>query len=200
MRQACYLRRIGRLKVYSCEFSFRGRKSILGQSLLDNVVQPRLLKNFDFTLLFAALAIIIYGCVMIYSASRGGRVGAGYVERQVIWAVLGLVGAAIIATIDHAIFHRYAGRLYFLTVIVLLVVLKGGHTAKGRATVDWGGELSNPALGVREDSHYHCAGGVSCQANRSNPQLQDLCPFVYLSGHSDAVHPSSSRTWAPVWF
>ncbi len=94
-------------------------------------MDERHFKNFDFTLLFAALAIVGFGCAMIYSASSGGREGVGYVEKQIIWAVLGLVGAVITASIDHAVYHRYAGKLYFFTILVLLAVLKIGDASKG---------------------------------------------------------------------
>ncbi len=126
--------------------AYRGRKSVFGPNILDDVVEPRLLKNFDFTLLFAALAIVVYGCVMIYSASRGGRVGAGYVERQAIWALLGLVGAAIIASIDHAIFHRYAGQALRSYPHPASLCPQGGSLIEGRAAMDRGGGIPNPTL------------------------------------------------------
>lgn len=88
-------------------------------------------KNFDFALLLSVLGILAYGFAMIYSASSGGREGAGYVEKQIIWAVLGFILAVIVASIDHAIYHRYAGKIYFLTVILLLAVLKLGDASKG---------------------------------------------------------------------
>lgn len=91
----------------------------------------RLLKNFDFTLLLVTLGIIAFGCAMIYSASRGGSAGAGYVERQLIWACLGLAGAIVVASIDLSIYYRYIGKLYVLTIIVLVAVLKVGHASKG---------------------------------------------------------------------
>ena len=94
-------------------------------------LDERHFRNFDFTLLWATLAIILYGCAMIYSASSGGALGAGYVEKQVIWAVLGLIGAAVVASIDHSVYHRYAGKLYVVTILVLLAVLVVGDSSKG---------------------------------------------------------------------
>ncbi|MHB9038406.1 MAG: rod shape-determining protein RodA, partial [Armatimonadota bacterium] len=97
----------------------------------DSIVDSRHFKNFDFSLLMLTLAIIAFSCVTIYSASRGGAVGTGYVERQIMWAVLGLVAAGVMASIDTSIFHRYAGKLYTINLIMLLAVLVAGHSSKG---------------------------------------------------------------------
>lgn len=95
------------------------------------MVERRLLRNFDFTLLAVTLAIIIYGCAMIYSAGKGGAMGAGYLERQVMWALVGLFGAAVVASVDHGVYNRYAGKLYGATLVMLLAVLLVGDASKG---------------------------------------------------------------------
>ena len=92
------------------------------------LVERRFLKNFDFTLLLATLAIIASSCAMIFSASSGG---AGLVEKQVMWAILGLIGAAVVASIDHTLYHRYVGKFYIIMIFALIAVLKLGHSAKG---------------------------------------------------------------------
>ena len=60
------------------------------------MVDRRLLKNIDLVLLLATLGIVACGCAMIYSASSGGSKGTGYVEKQAVWALLGLIGAVVI--------------------------------------------------------------------------------------------------------
>lgn len=95
------------------------------------MVDKRHFKNFDFPLMFATLGIILFGCAMIYSASSGGRAGASYVEKQVIWVILGSIGAAVVASIDHSIYHRYAKHLYIGTLLVLIAVLQVGDASKG---------------------------------------------------------------------
>ena len=110
------------------------------------MVERRLLKNFDFTLLLVTLAIIGFSCAMIYSASSGGRIGAGYVEKQIMWAIFGLIGAAIIASIDHTIYHRYAGKLYGVMILMLLAVLTVGHSSKGATRwIGFGGFQIQPS-------------------------------------------------------
>ena len=91
----------------------------------------RLLKNLDFALLFAAVAIFLYGCLAIYSASKGGNAGAKLVERQLVWAVIGCVAALVVASIDLGVFERIATKLYIVNFALLLAVVALGHSSKG---------------------------------------------------------------------
>lgn len=91
----------------------------------------RLLKNLDFALLFAAAAILAYGCFTIYSASKGGNAGARLVERQLVWGILGFVAAVVVASIDLGVFERIAGKLYAVNIALLLAVVVSGSSAKG---------------------------------------------------------------------
>lgn len=91
----------------------------------------RLLKNFDFALFLAAMAIVAFGCTMIYSASKGGHVGTRFVERQVVWAVIGLIAGAVVASIDYGIFHRISGKLYAINIVMLLAVIVLGANSHG---------------------------------------------------------------------
>jgi len=95
------------------------------------MVDSRHLKNFDITLFLTTLALIVYSCLMIYSAGSGGSKAVGYVEKQIVWAILGLIGAAVVASIDHTIYQRYAGKLYWLTLAMLTAVILLGHSSKG---------------------------------------------------------------------
>ena len=91
----------------------------------------RLLKNLDFALLFAAAAILAFGCLAIYSASKGGDAGMRIVSRQLVWAVIGFVAAVVVASIDHGVFERLAGKIYVINILLLLAVLATGSSAKG---------------------------------------------------------------------
>ena len=95
------------------------------------ILDKRLLKNLDFTLLFVVIAILAYGCAMIYSASRGGSTAAGYVERQLVWAVIGTIIAIAVASIDTSVYNKIAGKLYGSIVFLLIAVLVMGHSSKG---------------------------------------------------------------------
>lgn len=95
------------------------------------MVERRLFKNFDFGLVLLMLAITIYGLAIVYSASRGGAAGAGYVQRQLMWAVAGMVAFALAASIDHKSYPRISGWLYFVNLVLLAAVLVIGAERKG---------------------------------------------------------------------
>lgn len=99
--------------------------------LAGKTLDRRLLKNLDFALVFAAAAILVFGCFAIYSASKGGDAGMRLVSRQVVWAVIGFVAAVVVASIDHGVYERIAGKLYIINLVLLLAVVVTGHSSKG---------------------------------------------------------------------
>ena len=97
----------------------------------ESTLDKRLLRNFDYTLLFTALAIVAFGCVMIYSAAKGGDIGRSYVERQLVAALIGISMAIVVATVDTGIMHRTSGKLYGFSILTLVILLLSGATSKG---------------------------------------------------------------------
>lgn len=90
----------------------------------------RLLKNLDWSIILVTLLLIAYGCIAIYSASAA-RAGFSLVIKQIGSAVIGIVVAIAVATIDQQFFVRNSKRLYFWMVVALIAVLVLGHSAKG---------------------------------------------------------------------
>ena len=68
---------------------------------------------------------------MIYSASAGGKAGVGFVEKQIIWFVVGIIAAALVASIDFDTFTRYSGRIYGFINILLFLVITVAKPIKG---------------------------------------------------------------------
>ena len=88
----------------------------------------RSLQCIDQPLLFAMLAILTIGLVMIYSASISHaqvEYGDGfyYLKRHLIFLVLGMITAAIILAAPSRIWYRLSPPLFIVTVVLLLVVL-----------------------------------------------------------------------------
>lgn len=94
-------------------------------------VDKRHLQDFDWTLALSVVAIIVLGCVAIYSASGGGAAGLRYLEKQALWACLGLAGAVVTASLTTSFIQRNASRLYNITIAVLVGVLVLGRESKG---------------------------------------------------------------------
>jgi cell division protein FtsW (lipid II flippase) len=91
------------------------------------LIDRRLLRNFDYALLGAAVIAVLFGCAMIYSATRWNtRLTAGnpflYVKKQLLAAALGAVGSLVILAVDYHYLERFAKWIYvirprFITVI-----------------------------------------------------------------------------------
>lgn len=96
--------------------------------------------------MLAIIAIVALGCLAIFSASGGGPKGIRYLEKQAMWAVLGMIGAAICAAVPTGMYQRQAGRLYGLTIVLLGAVLVMGSSAKGaQRWVEFGGLQVQPS-------------------------------------------------------
>ncbi|HNO31716.1 MAG TPA: FtsW/RodA/SpoVE family cell cycle protein, partial [Anaerolineales bacterium] len=90
---------------------------------------PRFSRGIDMPLLVAVVALIVFGLVMLYSASwdfsRAAYNGdASYMfNRQLMWLGLGVVGAFILALFDYHRWHRLIVPAMAVTMAMLVVVL-----------------------------------------------------------------------------
>src|SRR5262249_42064043 len=91
-----------------------------------NILQTVESLRWDIWLAAAAIGLVLFGVVMVYSASAGKSDPNRYLFAQIRWAVLGFVAMAIVRRIDY---HRYAqpvfiyGFLFFCMVLLLMVFL-----------------------------------------------------------------------------
>jgi rod shape determining protein RodA len=96
------------------------------------VIDRRLLKNLDYKLVLAMLALLGLGFAAISSAGRGHSSGLAFVERQASWAVIGFGLFVLGLAIDHHTYLRAAKGIYVANLLLLASVFAGiGHQAKG---------------------------------------------------------------------
>jgi len=95
------------------------------------MIDARLLRKFDYTLVLVMLALLGLGLAMIFSADSGRGRGFAYVERQATWALVGLVLFAIAVCIDHHTYLRAAKGIYVANLALLASVFIVGHSARG---------------------------------------------------------------------
>jgi rod shape determining protein RodA len=94
-------------------------------------------RHVDLVLVGAVLAITGLGLVMIYSATRNSQAvtalgGSYYLQRQALYAGLGLALMAVVAVIDYRSFSDLAPALYVGTLAVLVLVVSPlGATKRG---------------------------------------------------------------------
>jgi len=89
------------------------------------------LKKIDKGFFLTTVALALIGLVVISSASvvlssqRFGRAGY-YVERQVVFVLVGFVIMLVLSRVDYHWFKRYSTALIFLAVVLLIAVLVPG--------------------------------------------------------------------------
>ncbi len=109
----------------------------------------RIVKNLDYTLLFTAVAIILFGLVIIGSASleftddsftelknlnfllRLLHLDFTYVAKQFLWVVAGLFFMFVMIYIPYEDMVKHTRLLYVLNLLLLAAVLVKGHVAFG---------------------------------------------------------------------
>jgi len=93
-------------------------------------------REFDFVLLFAAVALTVYGALLIYSGSlttygSPGQALSHPVSRQVVFAAVGLVAMLVLSRIEYRAFGAMSLALYVGSIAALMFVLVVGASAYG---------------------------------------------------------------------
>jgi rod shape determining protein RodA len=91
------------------------------------------LPYMDVQLGFAALALVTFSVFTLSQATRGDVPGSpGYfVDRQIIYAVLGLVGMYVLARIDYSRFRELRVGIYTFLCVSVTLVFFFGFAARG---------------------------------------------------------------------
>ncbi len=89
------------------------------------------LRNFDYILMAVIIILVIFGIMMIASATRDVASLADRVQSQMIFSILGLIVVFITAAIDYRFFTSLY--LYIYAVIVLFLAVGGLLGVEGEA-------------------------------------------------------------------
>ena len=89
--------------------------------------------RFDFSLFFSALALWVTGIFLVYSATYIHETGplAGLYKQQIIWVAMAVLIIMAIISIPGRLFYGFAYILYGLSLVMLVLALAMGITAKG---------------------------------------------------------------------
>jgi len=106
------------------------------------LIEKKLIKNIDYTLIFAILVLLCIGILVVSSATHAPDTGDyGFVKRQAAWAVISLVIGFVVIIID----YNTLGNLYYIIYIgsvlfLLLVKVPGIGVVRGgaRSWIDLG--------------------------------------------------------------
>ena len=88
-------------------------------------------ESIDFALFFTVLAMLTFGLVMVYSSSfilAQERTGDGFsfVKRQLIYAVMGMIGLFTVLRISLLTWKKYAIPFFSISLLMLFLVLIPG--------------------------------------------------------------------------
>lgn len=89
--------------------------------------RPEKIRYYDYSLLAILIFLVCFGLVMLYSTSSySALVNYGdsmhYFKRQALFCVLGFVGIYVISKINYHVYARHAKKLYFLSLMLMLLV------------------------------------------------------------------------------
>lgn len=91
----------------------------------------RFLRNYNWPLAIAAVAATAIGIVCIGSASLHNAQFAGEAHRQILYVCLGIALMVGVSLVDYRNWQRWAPGLYVVNFLLLLFILRGGHSALG---------------------------------------------------------------------
>ncbi len=113
------------------------REKIIG-FLNDLIIPKKYRRPIDLTLVSMVFFLLIFGLIMIYSASSyegniEGTSATHYVRNQTTFALMAFGIMIAVSFIDYHFILKCAPLIYFLSIGLLVFVLFFGHSAKGQA-------------------------------------------------------------------
>lgn len=103
------------------------------------MIERKLLRNLDFTLILATILVIAFGLLVISSATHvtaaTGEDSFYFVKKQATFAFIGIGLIYFILNIHYEEIAKYSKYLYIINIIFLLIVLIVGKATNGQ--VSW---------------------------------------------------------------
>ena len=98
--------------------------------------------KYILTLIITTLAIAIFGCVMVYSASKYAATVQYnnqffYLKKQVIGVVIGLIGLSITSLVNNKIYKKFYWMFYIIGIVFLVLVFVPGLGRTSYGATRW---------------------------------------------------------------
>ncbi len=91
----------------------------------------RYLRNFNWLLAVAAVLIALIGILCIRSAGLHAPDARDEFQKQILYLLLGVPIMIGLSFVDYRAWQRWAPALYAVNLLLLLFILRGGHSAMG---------------------------------------------------------------------
>ena len=150
---------------------------------------PRVAGKIDSWLLIVVLALVCIGLVMVYSASsfisaRYYGDASYFFQKQLIWALLGVVVLFVTMRIDYRFWRRVSLIGLVITFPMLVFVLKFGTSAYGASRwIGFGSFFSfQPSELIKLVLALYIADWLGRKGSKVSTFVYGLAPFVILVG------------------
>ncbi|HET9014205.1 MAG TPA: putative lipid II flippase FtsW [Thermomicrobiaceae bacterium] len=99
----------------------------------------------DYWLITILLTLVMFGTVMVFSASfatsvqADGGTGYSYLMKQVLWVAIGLVGMVVAFSVDYRTWRRFSlpGIIAVVGLLAIVAVIPGSHGAAAFGAKRW---------------------------------------------------------------
>jgi len=144
----------------------------------------------DFGIFLLTVALVGLGVVMVFSASSPKAFemyGDAYyfLKRQLVWALLGGAAMLVVMRIDYWHWRRWAGPVFALAVLLLVLVLLpavGRQVHGARRWVGYGNLAFQPSEFAKLAVMLYAAVGLARRPERVRRFVPGVLPWVGLTG------------------
>ena len=143
--------------------------------------------GIDLTFMFLVLILLAIGLIMLFSASYASayyETGNSfyYISRQLLFAIVGIIGMFVVANIDYHILHRFAFLIYIGTVFLLILVLFVHTREDTRRWIPLGFTTFQPSELAKFAVVLIFAHLISTNYDRMKDPKYGVWPFLALMG------------------
>lgn len=145
--------------------------------------------RIDSIFAFGIFGLVLFGIVMIYSASvivalRDFSDPQFFFKREIIYAIIGLAGMAVLSTVDYQIWQKNAKWLLLISMVLLLSVFifSKGEINGAHRWIVIGGFSFQPAELVKFTFTAYLAAWFVRQRSEITSFTNTFLPFVGITG------------------
>lgn len=159
------------------------------QKVADKIVLLQRTMPVDFTLLFAVLTLMLFGIVMIFSASYYTTMTRAlynydmfyFLKRQVIWVILGILAMGFCMNLPYVIWKNFANLSYGIAIVFqLLLFTPLGIKINGQTR--WLGLGETISFQPSEFTKIALIIFLSKYLATNRDSIKDFAPFVKVVG------------------
>jgi cell division protein FtsW len=141
---------------------------------------------FDWELLSIASAMLVFGVVMVFSASYpysvlGAEHPFYFVARQLLWVGVGAAIMLVLARIPFTVWEKWAVPIFVVTMLSLMVLLVIGVARFGSTRTFFGGSVQ-PSQPAKVAIVIYVAAWLASKGDRIRNVRAGLIPFSVLLG------------------